>query len=93
MSKQLSQTFKNKLLEYAARGPKELELRVELAKLESHVRTYHSKTCSLCSEIVELWKKETEATHIICDYIKLPDGKVAVLQEGAITIWKLTELP
>lgn len=89
----LSHKFRSALLSYVERRDKDQQLAIELDAMQKKYQQHQNNTCKICSTVIAMWKKEIQPAGPTCDFIKLPDGRIASLQDGSITIWPLTELP
>lgn len=64
----------------------------ELYAVQAQVNAAYKAVSELREKAIELWKKDCQPNGPTYGHILLPDGRLACLQEGSITIWDLTKL-
>lgn len=88
-----NRTFAAVILQYVEADRVERQLSEQTALAGEKERQARVKTNALRKEAIELWKMEhPDQNGMLYDHVMLPDGKIAHIQEGSITVWEVTKL-
>lgn len=80
------------LLEAVAASDEHRKAAIALYEVQEKARALEAASIDANRKAIELWKKDVKQPGSPYGHVLLPDGRMACLQEGSITVWDLTRL-
>ena len=80
------------MLELADMHIEHRKLAIEAGEAQRRAHDFEQRYLKLQDKVLELWKKVHPDQTLMYDHHVLPDGRMAHVQQGAVTFWEVTKL-